>query len=116
MEAWKWTLRRVALPASGSAQSRRLETYRSEPEGYLQGKTGINTALVSIYPYLKEKPAVVYGGFWLFLPRALFVAIGFQAFAALVLVHLEPAFLLEISHMELVKPTCDSPLGLSSAN
>jgi hypothetical protein len=66
---------------------------------YLQGKIGLNAALVSIYPYLKEKPAVRFGGLGSFLPRALLVAIRFQALSALVLVHLQAAFLLEISHM-----------------
>jgi hypothetical protein len=79
-----------------------------------KAKAGINPALVSIYPYLKGKPAVVYGGFGSFLPRALFVAVGFQALSALVLIHLEPAFLLKISHMELVGPPCDSAKRVSS--
>jgi hypothetical protein len=35
----------------------------------------------------------------LFLPRALFVAVRLQALSALVLVHLQPAFLLQIAHM-----------------
>jgi hypothetical protein len=81
----------------------------------LQGEKGINAPPVSIYPYLKEKPAAVRGGFGLFLPRTLLVAIGLQALSALVLVHLEAAFLLEVSHMEFVQQTCDSPTGLSSA-
>ena len=34
----------------------------------------------------------------LLLPRALLVPVGLQALAALVLVHLEPAFLLEVAH------------------
>ena len=47
----------------------------------------------------------------LFLPRALFVAVRLQALPALVLVHLEAAFLLEISHMELVNDRAIPPLG-----
>jgi hypothetical protein len=39
-----------------------LDGHFSKLGGNLQGKIGINTALVSIYPYLKEKPAVGYGG------------------------------------------------------
>jgi hypothetical protein len=36
----------------------------------------------------------------LLLPSALFVAVGFQALFALVLVHLETAFLFEVTHVE----------------
>ena len=42
---------------------------------------------------------MIFGGLGSFLPRALFVAVRLQALPALVLVHLEAAFLLEISHM-----------------
>jgi hypothetical protein len=106
----------VARPAGGTAQSRRIDADHIKGKAILQVKIGITPARVSIYPYLKEKPAVWSGGFELFLPRALFVAIRFQALSALVLVHLESALLLEISHMELVKRTCDSPKRLSSSN
>jgi len=44
------------------------------------------------------------------------MAIRFQAFPTLVLVHLEAALLLEISHIGLVGRTCDSRAALSSAN
>ena len=36
----------------------------------------------------------------LLLPRALFVAVGLQALFALVLVHLEAAFLFEVTHVK----------------
>ena len=37
-------------------------------------------------------------GVSLFLPRAFLVAVRLQALAALVLVHLQPAFLLQVAH------------------
>lgn len=36
---------------------------------------------------------------WLLLPRALFMPIGLQALLTLVLVHLETAFLFEVTHV-----------------
>jgi hypothetical protein len=50
----------------------------------------------------------------LLLPSALFVAISFQALAALVLRHLETALLLEITHIEVVlnRATCGPRPGL----
>ena len=104
------------LPAAIKSGLRRKDAHNSINEPYLQDEKGINAHPVSIYPYLKEKPAAGSGGLALFLPRALLVAVGFQALAALVLIHLEAALLLEISHMLLVQRTCDSPEGLSSAN
>jgi hypothetical protein len=40
-----------------------MDANPSKIEGYLQGETAINTMPLSIYPYLKEKPAVICGGF-----------------------------------------------------
>jgi hypothetical protein len=106
----------VAQPDGGGAEARRIDAYQGKLKTNLQGKTGINADLVSIYPYLKENPPECFGGLDSFLPRALFVAVRFQALSALVLIHFETALLLEISHMELVLRTCDSLRALSSSN
>ena len=57
---------------------------------------------------LKESKAGARG---LFLPRTLLVPVRLQALPALVLVHLQTAFLLQVAHVILVRDTIKGGFG-----